>query len=346
MTADAAPPAAGVETSRQEEAQGSPSTQSRLVRILLGSDLVGIVIPVLVVGIAMASLFPGFASSFNVDALLATIAVTALVGLAQASVLAIGQFNLALPAMGAFTGMVLGWLLQVGHLPWPLAVLLSFLFAGLLGFVQGAIITWLKLNAFVVTLGLASVYYGAMFVILGNERFQHIGTELPSFGRDATGPFPNIFIASIIVCLVMWVLARFTVAGRWLLATGANAVAARFSALPVDRIVIGAHAVSGALAGLASILLVSRLAVGSPAIGEDWLLSSFAAPVLGGTLLSGGKVSVFGTVLGTALLAMIGNALVIVGVSQYWYQAGLGIIILGAVSIDRLRIGLIASGRL
>ena len=120
--------------------------------------------------------------------------------------------------------------------------------------------------------------------------------------------------------------------GRRLLAVGANPLAARFSALPVDRIVVGAHTASGALAGFAAVLVVSRLAVGSPAIGQDWLLTSFAAPVLGGTILSGGKVSVVGTVLGAALLAMIANALVIVGVSQYWYQAGLGLIILGAVS--------------
>jgi ribose transport system permease protein len=346
LTVDTEPVATGLATSQQEPERWARPLKSRLGRLLIGSDLLGIVIPVVFVGVTMSVLFPGFASRFNVDALLATIAVTGIVGLAQASVLAVGQFNLALPAMGAFTGMVLGWLLQVAHLDWPLAVGLAIVFAAFLGFVQGLIVAWLRLNAFIVTLGLGSAYYGAMFVILGNERFQHIGTALPAFGRGGFGAVPDIFFASMIICIVLWVLARFTVSGRWLLATGANQIAARFSALPVDRIVIGAHATSGALAGIAAILLVSRLAVGSPAIGEDWLLSSFAAPVLGGTLLSGGKISVFGTLLGTVLLAMIGNALVIVGVSQYWYQAGLGLIILGAVSVERLRIGLVAAGRL
>jgi ribose transport system permease protein len=127
------------------------------------------------------------------------------------------------------------------------------------------------------------------------------------------------------------------------LATGANPLAARFSAIPVDRTVVSAHVLSAALGGVAAILQVSRLAVGSPAVGQDWLLPSFAASVLGGTLLGGGKVSVIGTVLGAALLAMVANALVLFGVNQYWYQAGLGLIILGAVGVDQLRQRLITA---
>src|SRR5581483_10669164 len=220
----------------------------------------------------MTILFPGFASPFNVDALLATIAVTSLVGLAQLAVLAVGQFNLALPAMGAFTGMVLGWMLQIGGVNWLPAVAIALAFSLALGVAQGFLIVVVRLNSFIVTLGLASAYYGLMYVVLGNERYQKIGAALPLIGRGA-------------VC----VFVGLTVPGRRLLATGANPLAARFSALPVKRTTIGAHALSGALAGAAAILVVGRLAVGPPAIGQDWLLSSFAAPVLGGTLLSGGK---------------------------------------------------------
>ena len=315
-------------------------------RAVLASEIIGILAPVIIVAVAMSILFPGFARPFNVNALLSTIAVTALVGLAQSSVLAVGQFNLALPAMGAFAGMVLGWLLQVAGVNWILAVFLALVFSVILGALQGLFVVALRLNAFIVTLGLASAYYGVMYVVLGNERYQHLGTALPVIGRGAIGVVPNIFFISMAVCLAVGIFVGLTVPGRRLLATGANAIAARFSALPVDRTVIGAHALSGALGGAAAILLVGRLAVGSPAIGEDWLLTSFAAPVLGGTLLSGGKISVVGTVLGAALLAMIANALVIVGVSQYWYQAGLGVIILGAVSLDQLRLKLLTSGRL
>jgi ribose transport system permease protein len=334
------------DASRSRSKRSAVALVSRLIGIIIRWELLGVIAPLILLAVAMTVAFPGFGSRFNVNALLATVAMTSLVGLAQVCVLAVGQFNLALPAIGAFSGMVLGWLLQIGDVPWPIAVLLAFSFSALLGLVQGALIVGLKLNAFIVTLGLASAYYGLMYVTLGNERYQHIGATLPLIGRGAIGVVPNIFILAMIASVLVWIAVNLTVPGRRLLAVGANPLAARFSAMPVRRIVIGAHTASGALAGCAAVLVVSRLAVGSPAIGEDWLLTSFAAPVLGGTILSGGKVSVVGTVIGAALLAVIANALVIVGINQSWYQAGLGLIILGAVTLDQARLRLLMAGRL
>ena len=236
---DSDPPTAGLDEAAPRAADPpGASAAGRLARLLVGSELVGIFAPVILLALAMAAAFPGFASAFNMDALLATIAVTSVVGLAQVSVLAIGHFNLALPAMGAFTGMVLGWLLQVAGLDWPAAVALALVLAAVLGLAQGLAIALLRLNAFIVTLGLASAYYGLMYVVLGNERYQHIGTALPVIGRGAAGPIPNIFILSMLTCAVVWVAMQFTVPGRRLLAVGASLLAARFSALPVRRIVV------------------------------------------------------------------------------------------------------------
>jgi ribose transport system permease protein len=213
--------------------QDLPGVAGRLTRVLLRSQLLGILVPVVLVAGAMSFAFPGFASAFNVDALLATVAVGSVIGLSQVAVLAVGQFNLALPAFGAFTGTVLGWLLQYAGLPWTLAVVLAVVFAAMLGLVQGLLIVRLRLNAFIVTLGLASAYYGLMYVVLGNERFQHLGTALPRIGRGAIGPVPNIFLIAMATCALGWFASALTVPGRWLLATGASPLAARFSALPV-----------------------------------------------------------------------------------------------------------------
>jgi ribose transport system permease protein len=320
-----------------------PSVIRRALLSFFGSELIAIAVPVVLLVVALTLAFPGFSRPFNIDALLVTIGVTAVVGLSQLSVLTIGQFNLALPSIGAFAGMLVAWLLQVASLDWALAVVLALAFAALLGFIQGLLIAVLRLNAFIVTLGLAAVYTGLMFVTLGNERYQHIGNVLPQIGRGGFGPIPNVFILALMTCGLVWILVQRTVLGRHLLATGASPLVARFSAVPVDRTVVIAHLVSGALGGVAAVLVVSRLAVGSPAIGADWLLTSFAAPVLGGTILTGGRVSIVGTVLGATLLALIANALVIAGISQFLYQAGLGLIVLGAVAIAQLRIRLLSS---
>jgi ribose transport system permease protein len=330
-------------TSSEDRDESDPSGVRRARRSLIGSELIGIAVPTVLLAVAMTIAFPGFSRPFNVEALLVTIGVTAVVGLSQLSVLTIGQFNLALPAIGAFAGMLVAWLLQVAGFDWPLAVIVALVFASLLGLIQGAMIAVLRLNAFIVTLGLAAAYTGLMFVTLGNARYQEIGDVLPQFGRGGLGPLPNVFIMSLVTATVVWVLVQRTVVGRHLLATGAGPLVARFSAVPVDRTVVIAHSLSGALGGVAAILVVSRLAVGSPAIGADWLLTSFAAPVLGGTILTGGRVSIVGTVLGAALLALIANALVIAGISQFLYQAGLGLIVLGAVAIAQVRLRLLSS---
>ncbi len=175
-----------------EDRNGPPlSVIRRALLGFFGSELIAIAVPVVLLVAILTVVFPGFSRPFNIDALLVTIGVSAVVGLAQLSVLTIGQFNLALPSIGAFAGMLVAWLLQVAGLDWTLAVVVAIAFAALLGFFQGLLIAWLRLNAFIVTLGLAAAYTGLMFVTLGNERYQHIGSVLPQIGREDSARSPT-----------------------------------------------------------------------------------------------------------------------------------------------------------
>jgi ribose transport system permease protein len=122
-----------------------------------------------------------------------------------------------------------------------------------------------------------------------------------------------------------------------MLAYGGNANAAELSGISTERTVIWAHSISGLLASLAGIMLVARLQLGQPSIGDDWLILSFAAPVIGGASLSGGHVSVFGTLFGVVIVAMITQALVIFRIDPFFVQVVLGFLILWAVGVNRLR---------
>jgi ribose transport system permease protein len=122
-----------------------------------------------------------------------------------------------------------------------------------------------------------------------------------------------------------------------MLAVGANRRAAELSGIPVGRTLQTGHALSGLLAGLVGVLSVARLASALPSIGSDWVLPSFLAPVLGGTLLSGGVVSVAGTLLGGVLVESITNGLNLLQVNSFWVLFFQGIVLLLAVFIDRLR---------
>ena len=126
---------------------------------------------------------------------------------------------------------------------------------------------------------------------------------------------------------------------------GGNAHAAELSGISVPRVVIWAHALSGLLAAMAGIMLVARLQLGQPTIGDDWLILSFAAPIIGGAVLTGGHVSVAGTCCGVVIVAIITQALVLFNIDPFVVQIVLGALILWAVGINRCREVRVAAAR-
>lgn len=313
----------------------------RIVR----SDIGGVIGAVIVMSLILTLTTPGFATQFNFDSLTRTIAITTIVGLAQLAVLAVGHFNLALGAMGAMGGVFAGALMEEAHVPVGAAILLGLLLGAAAGAVEGGLIVKTGINPFVITLSLASIYLGGVTAMTKAQFYSHMPQAFNDIGIISLGGVPLLFIIALAVAVVLWVVMARTPLGRQLLATGANATAASFSGIATNRVILVAHALSGGLAAAAGILLASRLGSAQISIGSDWMLVSFAAPVLGGTILSGGKVSVIGTIVGAALMSMITNALVLIGVSYFWFQTFLGVIVLGAFAVDRARLAYIGQGR-
>jgi ribose transport system permease protein len=136
---------------------------------------------------------------------------------------------------------------------------------------------------------------------------------------------------------LMWYLLNRLPLGRFILAVGGNTHAAELSGISVRHTVIAAHAISGLLAALAGVALVARLEIGQPTIGDDWLILSFAAPVIGGAVLAGGHVSTVATLLGVIIVAIITQALVLFHIDPFLVQVVLGLLILWAVGINRWR---------
>src|SRR5207248_6249527 len=133
-----------------------------------------------------------------------------------------------------------------------------------------------------------------------------------------------LVLPTIFASLGIWFLLTRVKIGRYILAVGGNRNAAELSGIDLDRTVIWAYALSGLLAAIAGMMLVARLQIGHPAIGDDWLISSFAAPVIGGAVLSGGHVSVAGTFFGTVIIAIITQALVLFAIDPFIVQIVLG----------------------
>jgi ribose transport system permease protein len=238
--------------------------------------------------------------------------------------------------------MFLGWLIQAIGIPWPVAIVLAVAFGAILGGLNGLIIVGTGINAFIVTLGTASVFTGAMFILTKVEAFRDLPSGFIEFGQTRLfGYISPLLVVMVAVLVFLFLLYRGTTLGRQMLATGANPRAARASGVPVGRIITVTHMLSGALAGLAGVMLVLRIGSAIPSIGTagggDWLLPSFAAPAIGGTLLSGGVINVVGTFIGGLLLGTIENGLTLLSVPGFWVQLLTGLVLLIAVMLDRAR---------
>jgi ribose transport system permease protein len=240
------------------------------------------------------------------------------------------------------SGVFAGWLMEMAGMPIWAAVALALLAGGLVGLFNGWLITRTGINSFIVTLGMGSVVTGLIFILTRAEAFRDLPRSFTQFGKRRLLEIgwlqiSPLFVIALLAVLAIALLYRGTPLGKRMLATGANPRAARLSGVPTDRVIQATHAISGLLAALAGVLLVSRLGSALPSIGEDWLLPSFAAPIVGGTLLSGGAVSVIGTLLGAILIDSVSVGLQLLNVPSFWIQLFIGLVLLLAVLLDRAR---------
>jgi len=312
----------------------------------------GLIVLIAVFVTAFGLLTPGFLSPFNLFALGRTAAINVMIGLSMMVVIVTGGLNLAVGAIGVCGAMACGWLIQDAGLPWPLAILGGLAMGAALGFVNGWTIVRSGLHSFIITLASMSIFFGLMIFLSRGESYRELPSVFSSFGRLRVldGTLSPLVLVAVAVAVLLVVLYRFTVAGREMLAAGAKPEAAALSGIRVDRVFIYCHMLSGLLAGIAALMLVARNGAALPSmagqLGQDWLLPAFLGPVLGGTLLSGGRVSVVGTFLGAFLVTLLTSGLLLLQVGEFWVQAFLGLLLLLAVLMDMARRSFLARRRM
>jgi ribose transport system permease protein len=288
--------------------------------------------------VVLAIVEPSFLTEFNLYVLLRGVAVTLIVAFAQLVVLAVGQLNLSVGAIGGMVAVCTGGMMEVWGVPSLLAIALGLLLGAAAGFINGTLTTRTGINGFVITLATASAFSGITIGLNDAKPFYNLPARYVAFGQARIGPFPLIGIVTVLVVAALALLLNRVLLGRQILAVGGNPRAASLSGIPVNRVVVVVHVLSGLLAAIAAILLMARLGSAQPSIGSDWLLPSFAIPIVGGVALTGGGASVPTTVLAAFLIALIDNGLVLTKADPYWIQFLLGTIILGAVGLNRLRL--------
>ena len=289
----------------------------------------------LFVGFSLSS--ESFFSAYNLFNISRIIAFSAFVALAQAVVLVAGGMNLSVGAIGGLATIATGYCIQVLGLPGWLAAGVAVAIGALAGLVNGAVITRLKINSFITTLATLFIFTGLVHGFSEGYAYTDIPREFTYLGRQKLLGLSNLFWVMAVVLVLVHYMFRHTVFGRRLLATGGNLEAARLSGIYTDRMILLSHVLSGAIGALAAVLWVSRMGSAQPATGKDWLITSFAVAIVGGTGLAGGSISALGLLMGAIIIVLIKNGLVMLEANVYYEQAFLGSIILLAVVVSRVR---------
>lgn len=343
----------------------TPARPARPTANLLGRLLreTGPLVVLLALFALLWALSPAFRSPTSLSILMMEAAAIGIVAAGQTFVILTGGIDLSVEAMVSFAGVVAAILIagsseaggQIAEgLPSVLAMVGAVGVGGLIGLVQGAIITGLKINPFIVTLGFRSILLGVALVWTRGAGINIAKDDflsfITNFIRVDLGPLSSVigidqlripmpFVIAVGIYAVVWVVLRHTKFGRYTYALGGNETAARLSGVNVDRTKMFIYAISGLLAAVSGVLVMGRLQSGAYQNGTNMTLISVAAVVIGGTALSGGIGGIWGTLIGVLIIRIVEQGLIYLNVPSNAKEIVIGAIIVLAVALDVVRRG-------
>jgi len=277
----------------------------------------------------------GFLSVYNIRSSLMAMVTTTLVTIGQAVVLITGGFDLSVGSVLAFSGIITGKALN-GGVPIVPAILIGLLIGAGIGFLNGLLVTRIRMNPFIATLGTMTVVRGASLAITEGRVVGGLPRAFNFIGQGEVGHMPVAVIIMVVLVILGDLLLRRHRWFRQMFYIGSNEEAARFSPIKVDKVKLFAYVMSGGFAALGGIVSASRMGSIMATAGSGVELTSIAAAVIGGVTLGGGAGSVVGATLGVMLLVLITNVLLLSGVSPYWEKVFSGAILLAVVAMDVL----------
>lgn len=275
----------------------------KIVRLL---PVYGLVLLTLFLVALFSFLLPDtFPTLLNLRAILSDKSIIALLSLAAMVPMAAGRIDLTV-GYGIVIWHILAISLQTIYgIPWPVAVLIVLLLGALVGFFNGLLVEVAKIDSFIATLGTGTILYALALWHTGGR--QMVGL-LPDGFYAINGTFlfglPITAYYILIIALALWLILEYTPVGRFLYAIGANPRAAELNGIPTRKFVVGAFITSGTLTALAGVLLASKLRIGQASVGLEFLLPALVGAFLGSTTIKPGRVNVWGTIVGVAILAV------------------------------------------
>lgn len=296
------------------------SKESSMLVVLIGMVIISAIVS------------PSFRSVQNLLNIFSQNAIIGVMAIGMTFVIISGAIDLSVGSTAALTGVISAYLFKKYGI---LVGLSGGLSVGIIiGCVNGLLVTKLKINYFVTTLGIMTVARGLVYIITNGFPISGLPRVLNRIGIGRIGVIPIAALIWIVLAIIMFLILKYTKFGQYVYAVGGNEHAAWLSGINTDRIRILTFVIAGFFASLSGILYVSKVLIATADMANGYELTAIASCIVGGVSLEGGRGNVFGSVIGALILGLIMNMLHLTGVSSYYQSTITGIIIIGAVAID------------
>lgn len=276
-------------------------------------------------------------STQNMFNILRQISTNMLIACAMTMVIILGGIDLSVGSIIALSGVIAAGCVSRYELPIAVALIAGVLVGVVIGVFNGFVICKTTIPPFIVTLATMNIARGLAKVYTGGSPVRVVTKEWQFIGAGYIGPVPVPVIIMIIAIIITALMMNKTKLGRHIYAVGGNTQAAEFSGIKVARVKFIVHAYAGLMAGLAGIILASRMYSGQPTAGEGAEMDAIAAVVVGGTSMAGGSGKIGGTIIGALIIGVLNNGLNLMNVNSFWQDVVKGVVILLAVFIDYIR---------
>ena len=296
----------------------------------------GLLIVFGIICLIISLITPQFLTLSNLTIIVTQVSINALLAFGVTFVIITGGIDLSLGSIVAVTGVTSAMLAHPDSYPVLIPIVMGLLAGLLMGAFNGFIITKSKIAPFIVTLGTMTIGRGLALILSDGRPVSNLSDSFNYLGSGTVFGIPFLILIFILVFALCSIILSKTILGRHIYAIGGNEQAARASGINIDRVKLSVYSISGLLAGLAGILLASRITTGQPNAGAGFELDAIAAVVIGGTSTTGGRGTMTGTLIGVLLIGVINNGLDLLNVTSYYQQVVMGIIIIGAVIVDSL----------
>lgn len=296
----------------------------------------GALLGLLVLAVVLSLSSPAFLSVANLTNIGIQTSVVAILAFGMTFVIITAGIDLSVGSLAALAAVSAGWAGTVGGFP-PIVALIMGLFVGMAGgLVNGILVAFGKIPAFIATLAMLSIGRGLTLVISDGTPISTSG-PITFLGSRIGGWLPVPILVMIVMGIIASIILNKTLAGRTMYAIGGNQEAARLSGLAVRRNLLYVYVLAGLFAGVAGMVLAGRLSSAQPQAASGYELDAIAAVIIGGASLFGGVGTISGTLIGALVLAVIRNGLNLLNVNPFWQQVAIGVVIALAVLADSLR---------